>query len=124
MSSRSKKKKKRQQDLFWFGRAPIIKMNVLPRILSLLQILPIKIPLRILFLRFAGTSFGSPSILGWARLVTPKLKGGGLATFIKDQRTFPHMKMDSKKFTLGGTGLQINLIIITLTSPHFAGVAT
>lgn len=64
----------------WFGRAAILKMNVLPRLLYLLQAIPIKLP-QAFFTSFKTIcrSFlwaGRPARLSWDRLVLPKQKGG------------------------------------------------
>lgn len=64
----------------WFGRTNIIKMNVMPRVLYLLQTLPIKIPsnflkdLRSRFLRFIWA--GKPARVRRNILALPKGKGG------------------------------------------------
>lgn len=64
----------------WFGRAAILKMNVLPRILYLMQAIQIKLPLP-LFTSLKGICrtflwAGRPPRLSWDKLVLPKLKGG------------------------------------------------
>lgn len=64
----------------WFGRAAIIKINILPRVLYLLQTIPIKLP-PIFFSAYqkACTDFiwGTKCPrLSYARLTIPKLKGG------------------------------------------------
>ena len=64
----------------WFGRADIIKMNILPRILYLLQTIPIKIPSSFFkdFKRMCTKfiwNLKQPRIK-WDKLIIPKLLGG------------------------------------------------
>lgn len=64
----------------WFGRASILKINILPRLLYLLQTVPIRLPpsffttYKNLCLKFIWAD-KNPRIR-WEKLVTPKLKGG------------------------------------------------
>lgn len=75
----------------WFGRAAIIKMNILPRILYLLQTISIKIPpasfstYRTTCITFVWGKL-KPR-LSYLRLTSPKLKGGiGLPDIRKYQQ--------------------------------------
>lgn len=64
----------------WFSRAAILKMNVLPRLLYLLQAIPIRLPPSFFasykrMCRSLIWSFHSPR-LSWDKLTLPKRKGG------------------------------------------------
>lgn len=64
----------------WFGRIAIIKMNILPRILYLLQTVPIKLPASFFttykkICRNFIWAAKSPR-LSWEKMTTPKIKGG------------------------------------------------
>ena len=64
----------------WFGRASIIKMNILPRILYLLQTIPIKLPASF-FTTFKKTCLkfiwiSKQPRISWERLIIPKHLGG------------------------------------------------
>ena len=74
----------------WFGRTNILKMNVLPKMLYIIQALPIKIPqsylkeLRSRFLKFMWA--GKPARISRTILSLPKGKGGiGFPDLIKYQ---------------------------------------
>lgn len=64
----------------WFGRVAIVKMNILPRILYLLQTIPIKLPPIFFFtykrlcLNFLWAA--KQARIRWGKWVTPKWKGG------------------------------------------------
>lgn len=66
--------------LSWFGCCNILKMNAIPRLLYLLQALPVKIPqtffhaIRSLFIRFIWR--GKHPRLGRILLLRPKIRGG------------------------------------------------
>lgn len=64
----------------WFGHIAILKMNVLPRILYILQTIPIKLPPTFFktykqLCRSFIWAHKSPRI-SWDRMILPKLKGG------------------------------------------------
>lgn len=63
----------------WFGRAAIIKMNILPRILYVLQTIPIKLP-QAFYASYCRACMEfvwgkSHPILSFERIILPKLKG-------------------------------------------------
>lgn len=64
----------------WFGRCNVLKMNIMPRLLYLLQALPVRIPqeffrkLRSVFVRYVWQ--GKPPRLKRSLLQRPKLRGG------------------------------------------------
>lgn len=64
----------------WFGRAAILKMNILPRLLYLLQAIPIKLPPSFFasYKRMCRNLLWSshPPRLSWDKLTLPKRKGG------------------------------------------------
>lgn len=75
----------------WFGRAAIIKMNVLPRLLYLLQTVPVKLPpaFFITYRRTCSDFFWGKLCprISYSRLTIPKLKGGiGLPDIRKYQQ--------------------------------------
>lgn len=72
----------------WFGRRSIVKMNILPRILYIMQAVPLRIPQAFLAsYRRACTEFiwgKSHSRLSFERLTLPKMKGDiGLPDIVK-----------------------------------------